>query len=60
MTRKIDIFNLLKKSKPIENDPMDVFAIDNVLEEHVDDLMGYSLNPYYECLDEADTIFEPP
>ena len=59
MTREINIFNILKKSEPIENDPMDVFAIDSVLEEHVDDLIG-CLDPYYECLDEADTIFEPP
>ena len=60
MTREINSFNQVKKSEPIEDDPMDVFAIDSVVEEHVDDLMGYSLESYYECLDEADNIFEPP
>ena len=47
MTREINIFNLVKKSKPIEDDPMDVFAIYSVVEEHVNDLMGYSLDFYY-------------
>ena len=60
ITREINIFNLVKKSEPIEDEPMDVFAIDSVVEEYVDDVMGYSLDPYYEYLDEADTIFEPP
>ena len=60
MTREINIFNLVKKSKPIEDGPIDVFTKDSVVEEHVDDLMGYSLVLYYECLDKADTIFEPP
>ena len=39
---------------------LDVFVIGNVVEEHVDDLMGYNLETYCERLDEVDTIFEPP
>ena len=60
MTREINIFNLVKKSEPIEDDPMNAFAIDGVVEEHVDNLMGYSLDLSYQCLDKANTIFEPP
>ena len=60
MTMEVNIFNLVKKPKSYEDDPLDVFFIDSVVEEHVDDFMGYNLDTYYGRLDEADTIFEPP
>ena len=60
MTMEINIFNLIKKPEPYRDDPMDVFIIDSVVQEHLDDLMGYILDAYYEWLDEADTIFELP
>ena len=59
MTMEVNIFNFVKKPEPYEDDPMGVFAIDSVVEEHVDDLMGYDLDTYYERLDEVDTLFEP-
>ena len=60
MTMEVNIFNLVKKPEPYEDVPLDVFLIDGVVEEHVDDLMGYNLDTYYERLDEVDTLFEPP
>ena len=59
MTMEINIFNLFKKPESYEDDPLDVFVIDNVVEEHMDDLMGYTLDTYHQCLDEVDTLFEP-
>ena len=60
MTMEVNIFNLVKKPNLYEDDPMDVFLIDSVGEEHVDCLMGHDLDSYYECLDEGNNLFEPP
>ena len=48
ITMEVNIFNLVKKPKSYEDDPLDVFIIDNVVEEHVDDFMRYNLDTYYE------------
>ena len=59
MTMEVNIFNLAKKLKPYEDDPVDVFIIYNVVEERVDNLMGYNLEKNYDRLEEAETLFEP-
>ena len=60
VTMEVNIFNLVKKLESYEDDPLDVFVIDSVVEEHVDGLMGYNLERYSERLDEIDIIFETP
>ena len=42
MTMEVNIFDLVKKLESYGDDPMDVFVIDSVVEEHVDDFTGYN------------------